>query len=601
MKRHAHNLSHTVTSTNNMGLCYPHDIIEVFPGDSFKIEAKNLTRFLAQVAPTMHDVFVGVDTYQVPWRQLFDKLGLSWDDFLTGGEDGTTSVNLPTITIPEEGFEPGGLADWLGYPTNFVNPETGEKVIVGAGLELNALPIVAYMHVINENYRDQNFIKKLDLTKYQEFLDGTYEFQDASGNPLGYEFLRNGLFPKAWSRDYYGRALPNTQRGPVATLPLGESAGLEPSLVPVISTAKKASSTTTVTFVGTPYTTNIGLVDFGTWSFDFVEGVIYEQYILLNNVVQATVNGESTSRYAVRVNLSGSTPVVQISADGGTNWLQYDSSVGNYSWSNSPVTYTSTSAADLSGANANLANATAANMIAFRLAARMQRFGEVLQQAGARAVEYTLAMFGVRIPDGRVQRPIFHGSFRLPVIFSEVLQTSQSSDTSPQGNLAGHGITGGKNAPIHIKVIEHGYIISIMHIMPRSQFQNITPRYLLRKNRWDVPNPIFQHVGEQGLKRVEIYPNTSAPDENFGYVPRYSELSHIPSTLHGHMKDTFLHWTMARVYTSEPVLSAAWRYEKPTDRSFAVRDEDQMQICIGYEIKARRVFKRNPQPGIHIV
>ena len=111
MKRHAHNLSHTVTSTNNMGLCYPHDIMEVFPGDSFKIEANNLTRFLAQVAPTMHDVFVGIDTYEVPWRQLFDKLGLSWDDFLTGGEDGTASVLLPTITIPEDGFEPGGLAD----------------------------------------------------------------------------------------------------------------------------------------------------------------------------------------------------------------------------------------------------------------------------------------------------------------------------------------------------------------------------------------------------------------------------------------------------------------------------------------------------------
>lgn len=601
MKRHAHNLSHTVTSTNNMGLCYPHDIIEVFPGDSFKIEAKNLTRFLAQVAPTMHDVFVGVDTYQVPWRQLFDKLGLSWDDFLTGGEDGTTSVLLPTITIPETGFEPGGLADWLGYPTNYINPETGQKVIVGAGLELNALPVVAYMHVINENYRDQNFIKKLDLTKYREFLFGTYEFQDASGQPLGYEFLRNGLFPKAWSRDYYGRALPNTQRGPVATLPLGESAALEPSFAPIITGAKKASRSTKVTIVGTPYQAGAGLIDWGTWSFEFVNGQIYDPYIILNNEVPPTVNGQPNSAYLIRANLSGNSVVIEWSNVSGNVWIAWDSGNGAVSWSNSAVTYSTVSAADLSGVNADLANATAANMLAFRLAARMQRFGEVLQQAGARAVEFTLAMFGVRIPDGRVQRPIFHGSFRLPVIFSEVLQTSQTSDTSPQGNLAGHGITGGKNAPIHIKVLEHGYIISIMHIMPRSQFQNITPRYLLRKNRWDVPNPIFQHVGEQGLKRVEIYPNTSAPDENFGFVPRYSELSHIPSTLHGHMKDTFLHWTMARVYDTEPVLSAAWRYEKPTDRSFAVRDEDQMQICIGYEIKARRVFARNPQPGIHIV
>lgn len=591
MKRHAHNLSHTVTSTNNMGLCYPHDIIEVFPGDSFKIEAKNLTRFLAQVAPTMHDVFVGVDTYQVPWRQLFDKLGLSWDDFLTGGEDGTTSVLLPTITIPESGFEPGGLADWLGYPTNYVNPETGEKVIVGAGLELNALPVVAYMHVINENYRDQNFIKKLDLTKYREFLFGTYEFQDASGQPLGYEFLRNGLFPKAWSRDYYGRALPNTQRGPVATLPIGDVAELTPDIAPVISGGIVTFTSDTrldVTWSG-------GLKFFGVFNNGDRSGLYYD-------LSWDSTGSPNQLNVIMRVNFSGSSPVVEYSFGNGS-WATFGTSQGSYTWTDSVVTYNKATGnfADLSAVNANLANATAANMLAFRLAARMQRFGEVLQQAGARAVEFTLAMFGVRIPDGRVQRPIFHGSFRLPVIFSEVLQTSQTSDTSPQGNLAGHGITGGKNSPIHIKVLEHGYIISIMHIMPRSQFQNITPRYLLRKNRWDIPNPIFQHVGEQGLKRVEIYPNSSAPDENFGYVPRYSELSHVPSTLHGHMKDTFLHWTMARVYDTEPVLSAAWRYEKPTDRSFAVRDEDQMQICIGYEIKARRVFKRNPQPGIQIV
>ena len=599
MKRHAHNLSHTVTSTNNMGLCYPHDIMEVFPGDSFKIEAKNLTRFLAQVAPTMHDVFVGVDTYQVPWRQLFDKLGLSWDDFLTGGEDGTTSVLLPTITVPEDGFEPGGLADWLGYPTNYVNPETGEKVIVGAGLELNALPIVAYMHVINENYRDQNFIKKLDLTKYKEFLLGEYEFQDASGKPLGYEFLRNGLFPKAWSRDYYGRALPNTQRGPVATLPLGESAGLTPSVAPIVTGGYVVSNITT-TFTLTISGSLNGSFD-GVWYYDFVSGEVSSNYVKL-----ICRSGVEDSFLQWRLDLTGNTPVLQnrFYYNSWSAWSNYTpDSTGTLDWSNGVVSYTSGtgSVADLSAVNADLANATAANMIAFRLAARMQRFGEVLQQAGARAVEFTLAMFGVRIPDGRVQRPIFHGSFRLPVIFSEVLQTSQTSDTSPQGNLAGHGITGGKNSPIHIKVLEHGYIISIMHIMPRSQFQNITPRYLLRKNRWDIPNPIFQHVGEQGLKRVEIYPNTEHPDENFGYVPRYSELSHVPSTLHGHMKDTFLHWTMARVYDTEPVLSAAWRYEKPTDRSFAVRDEDQMQICIGYEIKARRVFARNPQPGIHIV
>ena len=489
MKRHAHNLSHTVTSTNNMGLCYPHDIMEVFPGDSFKIEANNLTRFLAQVAPTMHDVFVGIDTYEVPWRQLFDKLGLSWDDFLTGGEDGTASVLLPTITIPEDGFEPGGLADWLGYPTNYISPETGEKVIVGAGLELNALPVVAYMHIINENYRDQNFIKKLDLTKYAEFLAGEYEFQDASGNPLGYEFLRNGLFPKAWSRDYYGRALPNTQRGPVATLPIGDSAPLSPTDAPVTSVSGFLTSTSTTflcpgdcTVEFTNGTTQT--VGSSTYGSSVNCGVFKQPLNQEFKLCRITfTNGSVVDYFATVKSVSNGNGVGDLRiVDVNTGPV---STTTNFNVFASGVSSSNIQSADLSAITANLAEATAANMLAFRLAARMQRFGEVLQQAGARAVEFTLAMFGVRIPDGRVQRPIFHGSFRLPVIFSEVLQTSSTDSTSPQGNLAGHGITGGKNSPIHIKVLEHGYIISIMHIMPRSQFQNITPRYLLRRNRWD--------------------------------------------------------------------------------------------------------------------
>ena len=602
-----------------MGTCIPSNIIEVFPGDSFRIKAKDLTRLLPQVAPTMHDVFVGIDTYQVSLRQIFEKLHLDWDAYLTGGEDGTTVVDLPQITIPEEGYEPGSLADFLGYPTNWTDPSTGEHHTgVCAGQEFSAIPVLVYMHIINENYRDQNFLKKFDFTKYQEFLDGTYQFYDASGNEINYDLQREGLFPKAWSRDYYGRAMPNTQRGPQARIPLGDSAELSPSSVPVSS--KSAATTNDATnSVLTPSNTFLNGATPASLAFDFtylgVSGtatrsqygfytmtigtgktVPLNEEILLGTV--STPNGTVWQVYLTQTASgqqgSGSCRFVRIAGDEGlATSTQADC-----------IVYTTASTmqyVNLEGVNANLSDATAAGIIAFRTAARMQQCGEWLQDAGARAVEFTLKFFGVRIPDGRAQRPIFHGSFRMPIVFSEVLQTSQTSDTSPLATLGGHGITGGVNRPIHIKVIEHGFVMSIMHVMPRSQFQNIIPKYLLRKTRWDMPNPLFQGIGEQPLLRKEIYPESTNPDETFGYIPQFSELMSIPSTLHGHMKDTFLHWTMARVYTSEPVLSAAWRYEKPSDRSFAVQGEDQMQVCIGYEINSRRKFKNNPRPGIHIV
>lgn len=523
-KRFPHNLSHTVSGSMNMGRCYPVTIFEVFPGDSFRITASNLTRFMPQISPTYANVNVGIDYYEVPLRQLFEKIGYDWDAFLTGGENGDDNQVEPTITIPDTGYEPGGLADWLNYPCNYTDPQTGNEVIVAAGRSYSALPVIAYMHVINENYRDQNFITKLDLTKYQEFLDGTYVFETPQGDVINYDLLVNGLFRKAWSRDYYNRSMPNTQRGQTVRVPLLGSA-------PVV---------------------------YGNQSLTAATGT------------ESPVSGEQ----------------VASQSNGSVNTLSRIISGGSYAAY--PLE------ADLSGV-------TAIDIITFRLAARMQRFGEILQKSGARAVEFTYHMFGVRIPDARVQRPIFHGSFRLPVIFSEVLQTSSTDGTSPQGNLAGHGITGGTNKPIHVKVIEHGYFIAIAHIMPQSQYNNIVPKYLLRKTRFDLPNPIFQHIGDEKVERQQIYPNSENPEEAFGYVPRFSDLSYLPSTIHGLFKGDMLHWTMARTFDNEPVLSASFRYGEPSKRSFAVQNQDEMAVQIGFNIKARRLFQKNAQPGIHII
>lgn len=597
IKRYPHNLSHNVTGTVNMGLNYPVDIMEVFPGDSFRITAKNLSRFMPQVAPTTSDVFAGFDFYDVPLRQLCELIGINWDKYLTGGQNGTEMIQAPTITIPETGYEPGSLADWLGYPTNYLDPSTNEKVVVGAGLVLDAWPVIAYMHVIDSNYLDQNFIQHLDFTKYQEFLDGTYEFKDAQGNPIDYDILVDGIFPKAWSRDYFGRAMSNTQRGPVVTLPIGDIADLDPTVAPVITGGYVTVGNSTVLTIKTS-PGDYG-IDFGDWTYDFKQGSVFSSSSVTPLV--NTRQGNDNWRFGVRFN--GTTPEVVYGStidSGGFRWSPY---TGPVVWSNGAVSVTegSGSVADLTNVKADLANATGISMLVFRTYARMQRFGEILQEAGARAVEYTMAFFGVRVPDGRAQRPIFHGSFNMPVVFSEVLQTSQTTDTAPLAYMAGHGITGGVNRPIHIKCIEHGFIVVIGHFMPRSQYQQYIPKYLLRFNRMDIPNPLFQHIGEQAVLRKEIYPNSANPDETFGYVPRYTELTTIPSVLRGHMKDTFLHWSMARVYDTEPVLSASWRYEKPSNRSFSVPDEDQIVMTVGFDIQARRVFKRNPQPGIHIV
>lgn len=594
MARNKGRMTYDCTATINMGLNYPCNVIECFPGDSFRLEMKALLRFLPQVSPTMSNVVATVDTYTVPLRQLCEKIGLDWDAYLTGGEDGNQMLETPMITIPATGYEPGSLADWLNYPTNYLDVDTNEKVIVAAGRQYSAFPVIAYMHIINENYRDPNFIKKLDLTKYQEFLDGTYEFETPSGDPIDYDLCVKGIFPKAWSRDYFGRALPNTQRGMPVSIPMA-TAGLQPTKAPVVTGAVVQG--VTLSAIQIPErTVPVGLMSSTFPAVTIDSGTAFQdgQAIWQSDPVPTW----DSLRYLVVI--SGNTLLLRPQQYSGS-WVNVgNNNQGGYDVSVESSNYKITSYSSYADLSA-VKNAGSFEVLVFRLAARMQKFGEILQTSGARAVEYTLAMFGVRIPDARVQRPIFHGSFRMPVVFSEVLQTSNTTETSPQGNLAGHGITGGVNSPIHIKVIEHSFVISILNVMPRSQYREFVPAYMFRKNRLDIPVPMMQGIGDQPVKREQIFPNSKNPDEAFGFIPQYSDLWYIPSALHGHMKDTFLHWNMARAYKTEPVLSAAWRYEKPTDRSFAVRDEDQMQIQIGFVLKARRPFARNVQPGIKIV
>ena len=74
--------------------------------------------------------------------------------------------------------------------------------------------------------------------------------------------------------------------------------------------------------------------------------------------------------------------------------------------------------------------------------------------------------------------PGFLGGSAAPIVISEVLQTSAtSSEPTPQGNMAGHGIsTGGKNV-VNYLCKEHGYIMGICSVMPKSAYQQGIPKH----------------------------------------------------------------------------------------------------------------------------
>ncbi len=211
-----------------------------------------------------------------------------------------------------------------------------------------------------------------------------------------------------------------------------------------------------------------------------------------------------------------------------------------------------------------------------RRAFRLKEWLERNARAGTRYVESILAHFGIKSSDARLQRPEFIGSVRGNVVISEVLATAQDLDNStPIGQMAGHGVSYQSGSNLAYRCEEHGYIIGIMSVVPDTAYQDGVPRHLFRFDRLDYAWPTFANVGEQELYNKEVYQYSIAPEDTFGYVPRYAEYKFLNSRVAGDFRDTLAFWHLGRKFGSEPVLSREFIECVPSNRIFAIVDEEQ--------------------------
>jgi hypothetical protein len=173
-----------------------------------------------------------------------------------------------------------------------------------------------------------------------------------------------------------------------------------------------------------------------------------------------------------------------------------------------------------------------------------------------------------------LQRPEYLGGSQSPVTFSEVLQTSSTGDyaETPQGNMAGHGINVGGSRGIHHYCEEHGYIIGIMSVMPKTSYYQGVPKHFLKFDKFDYFWPSFANLGEQPIQNKEVYLSAALNnmDDTFGYIPRYAEYKYIPDTVHGDFRTSLDFWHMARKFATQPNLNETFITADPREDIFAV-------------------------------
>lgn len=217
---------------------------------------------------------------------------------------------------------------------------------------------------------------------------------------------------------------------------------------------------------------------------------------------------------------------------------------------------------------------------------------------GYRLTDWLYGVYGVRPADARLQRAEYLGGTVSPVIVDEVEQTSATvAGQTPQGNLAGKGITINGNKWIRAFADEPCIIMGLMSIMPDPVYLQNTRKWMNYDSRYDYPNPLYARISDQAIEEREIMamadnatvmvqvPNPSGegtvsfevtPKTTFGFEPRFQEARQIPSTVHGQMRGTLKYWTLAREFnpTTPPMLNDSFIYASDVSkRIFANTDK----------------------------
>lgn len=535
----------TVKTSWNVGELIPFYCDEIYPGDSVRIETSKAVRLQTLITPVMDNLYLDTYYFFVPNRLVWQH----WEQ-LIGATDGNAwlpqvEYTVPKMSLPSGGFNVGTVADYFGIPTGIDS---------GGAYVINHLPFRAYCKIVNDWFRDENLQDQLFLSVNDSNVNGLN-----TGEP----FFGGKPFVACKYHDYFTSCLPSAQRS-------AEPISFLPSYIPVVSYSGLGGnkSVNPVSLRRSDNQSKYGGAILGTGK--------------ANSSVGYSNLGAGGSEYS---DVTGDSVVYPLYFDNlYATPYQFDS-------------FQSTSSHIMSGATIN----------DLRQAFQIQRLLERDARSGIRYIEIIEGHFGVTSPDARMQRSEYLGGNRVPFNIEQVLQTSSTDSTTPQGNVAGWSLTNDDSFDVDKSFTEHGYIIGLMCARYDHSYQQGMERHWFRDRRFSYYWPSLAHLGEQAVLEKEVcFTGDSVYDDMvFGYQEAWADLRYKPNYITGQLRSQYAQsldfWHFGDYYDiyedpdNVPRLSAEWIQEDKSnvDRCLAVPSSTANQIFGDIMIKA--VFTR-PMP-----
>lgn len=258
--------------------------------------------------------------------------------------------------------------------------------------------------------------------------------------------------------------------------------------------------------------------------------------------------------------------------------------------SNYPLTYKS----GLAGAGVSVTDLSLASNLArlrYRDGRMGSRYSELIQRFGANA------------SDARLFLPQYLGGGSSEVRVNEVVQTSESTDTSSLGDMGGHAVNNNISNVVRRIFNEHGYVITMSFFRPSNYYMNATDRHWFYDMREDYFFKELENIGVQEIYKKEITPCTTHAKGNevFGYTDAYYYYRQKHSKVSGLFKTELAHWHLARNFNeakrfpSDIVLNLEFVKCRASNRIFADNRIGPNQILVqshniakGYRVVGRK-------------
>lgn len=605
--------------SSKIGLRYPIMRWMLNPGDTIDVDMQQLTRFAPLAAPIMHHFTTEYIAIDIP-----DRLSMPYSSsaagFLDGGQEqfhnlfpASVSDNMykqvnPTTNFKEYvewlagfGINPiGTLLDFLGYPCF--------KDLYRAITKLN-LPTSTFMNTDGEGVTLADMSTMLSTLGNQEYQNVTYQFYLAR-DFASWLILKATALPPSTSMvqvfQYLGIDYNQYYSADSLMYIYDTSIFVEVCLNRLGWTAAEA----TKMWLDACFADALG-----AWliAAKTAEAITNEQPLSLDPLYKYWV-----ATYDWFINTNIDKPLSK------ANWL-YDQGLSlsaqpTYGWlptsqarALKAITPAKalwnddyfTSAFSTPAAGGSVPMAGISTIQQFREASSVDRLRILLQYAGRRTKDQNEGLFGVKSSDARFDRCQVLGVARFSQQIEDVTQTSATDVNGVLGDFAGKSISVGQQKSfIHFTAEEHSTVYVFAVVKPVAVYEQVMPADILKITAYDYLIPYLSNVGEQVVRKCEIYPGIDlSADEGFGYQRRYAEYMYSPSRIMGEFGTSLDFWHDAREFDSQPSLNKQFVSvdvdQDNLDRIFAVPgSSDQLRSFVYFDTVISRPLPKYVKYGV---